>query len=500
MTNRSAVARFLARLVVPGAAAAGLLAWSTPSAAQSPVWLSDRKIAEGRGIQAGDLELHPGIGAEVGYDSNYFLRTSDVGSPGKFLSNGANNPPQPFDAPPVDAGVLRVTPSFSLNTRSVTTNAGGPVTTMPELAPFYFSGGAAATFFTLFGKKPASDQHSVSGNAGVRLDVNRGKPIGFDVFGGYTRLIQPTVLGNPDISFNRSDVNAGGDLVVMPGGGTLDMRLGYQFFGALYEDSEGVPYTNLTHELSFRDRWRFRPRTALFHDTTLRFVSFPNASRALTYLDDSTPVRTRIGLTGLVTDSIGTLLAVGYGASFFKNGAAPSTPQYDSVNAQAEVTLYLSQTPGAGEPGQATLLLSTVTLGFMRDFQQSLVSNVYTSNKGYLKFNYFFGPKAIIQLGAEVADQEYAAAFYNAGNGTPSAAAAVPAFTNIALGGLAFGEYRIVDSFAVNATFRYDQVLSDTLLPGNVAAAAGGGVTPVGSFYDMSWKRFQALLGLRYFL
>jgi hypothetical protein len=499
MTNRPAVARFLARLV-PAAAAAGVIAWAAPASAQSPVWLSDRRVGEGKGIQAGDLELHPGIGAEGGYDSNYFLRTSDVGTAPKFLSNGANNPAQPFDAPPVDAGVLRVTPSFSLNTRSITPNAGGAVTTMPQLAPFYFSAGAAATFFTLFGKSPASDQRSVSGNANLRMDVNRGQPLGFDVYAGYSRLIQPTVIGDPDLSFNRSDVNAGADVVVIPGGGTLDLRLGYQFIGQLFEDTEGVPYTNLTHEISFRDRWRFRPRTALFHDTTLRFVSFPNASRALTYLDDSTPVRTRIGISGLVTDSIGTLLAVGYGASFFQNGAAATTPQYDSVNAQAEVTLYLSQAQGAGEPGQATLLLSNVTLGFMRDFQQSLVTNVYTSNKGYLKFNYFFGPRAIIQIGGEVGDQEYAAAFYNAGGGNPNPNAAVGPFTNIQLGAVGFGEYRITDSFAVNTTLRYDQIISDTLLPAAVAAAPAGGAAPAGQFYDMSWKRFQALIGLRYFL
>ncbi|MDW8362679.1 MAG: hypothetical protein RMK74_09775, partial [Myxococcales bacterium] len=38
-------------------------------------WLEDRRRAEGIGIRVGDLELHPGIGAEVGYDSNVFLQS-----------------------------------------------------------------------------------------------------------------------------------------------------------------------------------------------------------------------------------------------------------------------------------------------------------------------------------------------------------------------------------------------------------------------------------------
>ncbi|WP_214675407.1 hypothetical protein, partial [Escherichia coli] len=67
----------------------------------------------------------------------------------------------------------------------------------------------------------------------------------------------------------------------------------YQFFGALYEEANGAPYTNFTHEVSFRNRWRFRPRTALFSETGLRFMSYPNANRALLYLNDSTPLRTR---------------------------------------------------------------------------------------------------------------------------------------------------------------------------------------------------------------
>lgn len=501
MTNRSAVASFLASLSA-AAVVGGIVAWSTPANAQSPAWLSDKRIGEGRGIQAGDLELHPGIGAEGGYDSNYFLRTSNTGTtPGHILVNGANNPASPVDAPPIDAGVLRVTPSFSLNTRSVMPSLGESASTLPHLSPFYFSAGAAATFFTLIGKGPASDQRSVSGNANVRLDVNRGQTLGFDAYAGYTRIIQPTVIGNPDLSFNRSDVNAGADINFVPGGGTFDARLGYQFAGNFFEDSEGVPYTNLTHEISFRDRWRFRPRTALFHDTTLRFVSFPNADRALNYLDDSTPVRTRVGLTGLVTDSIGTLLAVGYGASFFQDPNAVSTPQYDSVNAQAEVTLYLSHASPAGEPGEATLLLSTVTLGFLRDFQQSLLANVYTTNKGYLQFNYFFGPKVVMQIGADVADQEYAAPFYNSPTG-PIAVSGVGPFSNIEVGALGFAEYRILESFAVNTTIRYDQIISDTQLPSFALSGAapppGGGGT--NQFYDMSWKRFQVLLGLRYFL
>jgi hypothetical protein len=461
-----------------------------PAAAQQ--WLSDRRVGNGQGIQAGELELHPGIGGEIGYDSNWFLRTSNTGAPGRLLINGSNGGLQP-DNPPRDAAIMRITPSFFVNTRNKEVGT--------EASPFFFSGGLAATYLEFFGGEEIQRQRNVSGSAGLRMDVNRGRPVGFDVFANYARLIQPSVVADPNLSFNRSDVNAGAGVSVVPGGGTLDMRLGYQATLALFEETNGVPYTSITHEVSFRDRWRFRPRTALFHDTTLRFINYPNATRAVQYLNDSTPVRTRFGITGLLTDRFGALAAVGYGATFFKNPeAGASVPQYDSINAQAEITWYLSQNPGANEPGQVTLLLSTINLGYVRDFQASLLGNYFTSNKGYLRFNYFAGPKAVIQLGGDVEALSYPQPFINGGAGGPVAAtgpsgAPVGEFTNIRVGGVLFAEYRIVETVGLNTTINYDHMFSDTLIPAGVAAPGA----PGNQFFDLSWQRFRAFVGARWF-
>ncbi len=141
----------------------------------------------------------------------------------------------------------------------------------------------------------------------------------------------------------------------------------------------------------------------------------------MNYLNESTPLRTRIGLNGLLTDRFGVLLAAGYGATFFKNGPLVSTTQYDSVNAQAEGTFYLSQAAGAPEPGQATLLLSTLTFGYARDFQNSLLGNFYSSNKGYGKVVYFYGGKLLLQLDGYFEALSYPQPYYNSPTG-PTAA------------------------------------------------------------------------------
>lgn len=459
--------------------------------ASAQEWMKDRRYQEGAGIKTGSLELHPGIGGEAGYDSNWFLRTDKAGF--------ANSNPK-------GAGVFRLTPSLSIATLGPQrTEQGGA----SQPAPLAFRAGVAATFRQFIGDKEIQDQGTipsgnVSLNANARLDYNQGRPLGFNLNAAYQRLIQPNAgVADPNLSFNRSMVNGGGEVVVMPGGGTLDLRGGYQIYANLFEESNGVPFSNLQHEFAFRNRWRFRPRTALFQDTTLRVVNYVNATRSVNYLNDGMPLRTRLGLTGLVSERFGALLAAGYGATFYNQPNLPSSIQYDSVIGQAEGTFYLSQGSGASEPGQATLLLSTLSLGYLRDFQSSLLGNFYAVDKLYARVVYAFGGKALIQLDGFGERQGYPQPFVNGGAGVitpvpiPGTTTPVGDFVNWRVGGTLFGEYRLTDSFGLNATFDYAQTISDTAV---TTDAAGTPALGTAGGYHLAWKRFQALAGVRWFL
>ena len=488
MTKRSAkslasVRRWLrwSRACAVIAVPAAILGWSSNASAQG--WLADRKYTEGAGIRTGDLELHPGIGGEVGYDTNWYLRSHTEGA------NIVNGAPR---LPPRDAAIFRLTPSFYVSTLGAQrTDAAGMTRSTPRLISF--RGGASATARAFIGRE-MSRQHNVGFNGDMRLDVAHGRPIGMGVWVAYNRLIQPQVLADPNLSFNRSDIRTGAEVIAIPGGGTLDMRVGYQFNAALFEQSNGVPYTNLTHEILVKNRWRFRPRTALFSDTSLRFINYPNAERALNYLNDSTPLRTRLGLTGLLTHRFGALVAAGYGATFFKNPQAFASPQYNSINAQVEGTFYLGQgNSGTDEPGQATLLLSTISLGFLRDFQNSLLGNFYNTNRVYGRIEYAFGGRSIIRFDVFGEQLNYPPVFYNAG-GVPTQVTGD--FSNFRAGGGLFAEYRLSSSFGINTTIDYIQQFSDTQIPG--AAAPGAAGVPTGVF-DLNYRRFQAFAGARYF-
>jgi hypothetical protein len=465
--------------------ASALLA-SRDAAAQE--WMKDRRNQEGAGIKTGSLELHPGIGGEVGYDSNWLLRSDKSGF--------ANSNPKA-------AGLFRLTPSLSLATLGAQRTQDGQGQGLQTLA---FRAGVSATLRQFIGDQELRDQGTIpSGNvslaANARLDYNQGRPVGFNLNAGYQRVIQPNAaVADPNLSFNRSILTGGGELVFLPGGGTLDVRGGYQAYGSLFEETNGAPFTNVRHEFSVKNRWRFRPRTALFSDTTLSVVNFVNSSRSVNYLNDGMPLRSRFGLTGLVSERFGALLAVGYGGTFFSRADLPSSLQYDSVVGQAEGTFYLSQGAGANEPGQATLLLSTLSLGYLRDFQTSLLGNFYSVDKLYARVVYAFGGKALLQLDGYGERDGFPQPFLNRGGAivpvnVPGTASPVKDFVNWRVGGTLFGEYRLSDSFGLNATFDYYKVISDTAL-----ATDGSAVPGTAGGLHLSLNRFQALAGVRWFL
>ncbi|MCL2448364.1 MAG: hypothetical protein FWD17_05405, partial [Polyangiaceae bacterium] len=94
----------------------------------SPVWLKDRRYNEGIGIRTGDLELHPGVAAEGGYDSNWLLRSSQ---------SGVQN------TPVVESIPIRITPSFYLSTLGLQRREADSGALPPALA---FRAGVNATY------------------------------------------------------------------------------------------------------------------------------------------------------------------------------------------------------------------------------------------------------------------------------------------------------------------------------------------------------------------
>lgn len=458
------------------AATACVVVCAWPGAAHAQAWLADRKNTEGAGIRAGNFELHPGVGAEVGYDSNWLLRSSTTGA------NVLNGPP---NAPRQDAGLLRVTPSLSLRTLGGQRKEGVEGTPPPPVA---FDASLSGTYREYIGSKIIRDQRNMSVDAAAKVMFAPQRPVQFDVLAAYTRLIRPNTIGDPGVSFNTSTPSAGAELRIQPGMGTFTAGLGYRFSATLFEQQEARAYSLLRHDVTVSEAWRFRPRTSLFHATGLGFVNYTNPGLAATALTNSTPLRTRFGINGLLFDRFAATAAVGYGATFMSNGRQ-STRQFDSIIGNLELRFYLSGNPDTQITTVLPATQSVVSVGAERDFQVSYLGDFNVVHRGYLGLSAFFAGRVLLSVQGGVSAMGYQPVFINTGGGLTQV---TNSFTVIRPDAQVYGEYRFSSSFALTATGRYSQSISDQLIPYN-------NFTPPGVF-SMAWQRFEAFAGVRWFL
>ncbi len=451
----------------------------------SPAYLSDRRYDEGIGIRTGDWELHPQIGGEFGYDSNYLLRSTTQG-----VSNG------PPAAPVIPSLEFRVTPALSLTSLSSPQRR----ETEEVLPDLIFRANLNATYREFIGissdpvasqsQNDIASQRNVTGAADARLDILPSHPVFGAVFASYSRMVLPnTQDANPDVSFDQDNVTVGGEVGIRPGSGTLDWRVGYTFSDTIFETDDGKPYDNWLMTAYTRGRWKFRPRTALVYDATLGWANYLNQQESNSVnLENSTPVRARIGLDGLITDRFAALAMIGWGASFYEN-PFPNEQQFDSVIAQAELRWFLAASPGIHDATALGLALSSISIGYTRDFQNSYLSSYYVQDRGYLRFYYLFGGRAVVSLEGGIGAVEYPTLIWN--NGDTRSAAFTDGRADVTL----LGEYRFSDTLAVNTTLRYTAELSSTIIPVAQTPTAG-----VNNFYAMQWQRFEAFVGFRWFM
>lgn len=448
------------------AAAAGIIVLALPAAAvaQDQVWLQDRRYGEGVGIRSGDFELHPGAALEFGYDSNFYHRAGGAAEP------------------TVGSLRLRITPSFSFSTLTQRRRGGGPEAALPD---FEFRGGLSATyheFFPLYGDpggvENMKSERNVSGLLDLTLNIRPGQPWSGSIYGDLGRSITPTNQGFTAEGFQRFNARAGGEIVWQPGGGLLDWRLGYRFSGTFFESADYSQLSNIENQLQTRGRWRFLPQTALVYDAKFSFLTYTGSNKS------AHPLRTQIGFNGLITPSFSVLALVGWGSTFY---TAPSDQHnFDSVIGQAEVKWHLSPSP-TGDPMKSAAGLSAITLGFLRDFQDSYIGTYFERDRGYINASYLFGGRFLVVADAGVGPIVYPTVDNLAGDPIDP----IAAWTDVRVDASLFGEYRIKDYFGINATIRYGGNLSSQSI-------VAPGPVPLPDY--LNYNQFEAYLGARWFM
>jgi hypothetical protein len=436
-----------ARLPVIAALAVAL----APIKASAQAWVTNPDFSEGVGVRVGNFELHPGIGAEFGYDSNFFRASAAEG--------------------PIDVFKLRVTPSLTLGTLGKARLGGA------SSGDVVVGAGVHASYFELFpvdsGNDAVRKRRNVGVGADVKVNVFPQRKIGFDLLAGYLRVIEAE--GNTDDlageGFNRDTLRGGGGVTWRPGGGTFEWRGGYLGSYHWFESAQYDPLTNLNHTFETRGRWRFLPRSALLFDSSYSLVRYTQPGATQT---DGDMVRSRIGFHGLVTYHLSLMGLLGWAASFYEGRPGGlAARQFDSLIANAEARWFIQARPDL-DSSVITTGLSSLALGYTRSFANSYYGSFYQRDRGYLQFNAFV-------LGAIVGGVEFGVSRI----GYPEVNEPVQqdAFSQVRLDARVFGEYRFTDTLATNATVMYDQVNSD----------------PVNN-EDLDYHRWQAYIGLRWFM
>lgn len=432
----------------------------SPLKASAQAWVDNPAFSEGIGVRVGNLEFHPSVGGEFGYDSNFYQASKSEGV--------------------VDALKLRGTLSFTLSTLRQERRQ---TATPPK---YIFTSSASGSYFELFPLDSASEdakkRRNVTIGADATLNAFPTGRFGFDLLAAYMRLIQGE--GRTDdlagsgffhSGFNRDTVRGGGGVSWRPGGGLFEWRLGYAIGANLFENGQYRSLDNVQHEIQTRGRWRFLPRSALLFDSTYAMVRYTHANTQQTSGDI---VRTRLGFHGLVTYHLALLGMLGWASSFYEStNTSIRARQFDSVIANAEARWFIQPRPNLDDQS-ITSGLSSVAVGYQRSFANSYLGSFYQKDRGYIQFDTFL-------VGAIAAGLEFGlarVAFPDA-QAPNDPAVTVPAFSQLRLDARAFAEYRVTDTIGVNATFMYDQVNSDRV-----------------ANEDLEFTRWQAYLGLRWFM
>jgi hypothetical protein len=430
-------------------------------------WLSDRPETQGIGIRTENLEFHPGVAGEIGYDSNYFQASGDQ-------TGDLNEPIIPTLR-------MRLTPSLSLQTLGAERSKAGGAEAAPPKVRFGATGSLSldklVSLDDAYADRVAGEAY-LSGSVDASLNVSPDRPLGADFVAGFARVTQP--FNTPGVlTFNHKVYHGGADLRWRPGGGLLEWNLGYGARGTTF-DQVDYGLNNVEHGARTRGLWRFLPKTGLIYQGEVQFVKRLYTS---TRLRDSTTVASQLGLNGLITSKLGALVMGGWRAGFYGAGSSGIVEDLDTPIGRAELTWFISG--NAALEGSTNRGFSTLKLGYFRDGYASELSNYYVVDKGYLELSMLIGSSVYIAAGAGMSNVQHSLPRQN--DGSPLT---TPPLREYRPEAALFAQWRLLSTFALFINSGY------SASPRNNVLSNGDGRGED----SMKYSRLTAMLGARWFL
>lgn len=410
-------------------------------------WLPDRVYTEGPGFRVGDLEIHPGVAARAGYDSNNFR--SEKGRE-------------------VDGATLAVTPHINISTLSRQRLTQGEdasgARAVPISRPLAFKLGFSTTFFRMFVPNAPTN---VEFDTDAALSLRPDGPVGFDIGGAYQRTIRPFSeftgrAANNEYARNRIAPIA--RLRTQSRSGVLRADIAYAPEVIRYESATFNYLNSYSHGIRTSTAWRFLPYTALVGDANLAFTDFwdPFKQNAEVLLSPSKRFQARLGLNGNITRSVSLRVIAGYAFENFDNA---EFDDYEDVIGEA--VLGFGWGPHKVELGYHRMVIPASLGGWMR------------SDRGLIKASFLLAHSFALTIEGGAGTAHYGRIIGPpASPGAPAPILGVNRNTgepierreDIRIDGAVHGEYRVTNWLALMADFAAFASLTDFEYVGGVNA------------------------------
>jgi hypothetical protein len=308
--------------------------------------LSSKGVASG--LKLGDEAiLHAGVFADIGYDSNVFYSGSQQTS-----------------------AVLHVSPRLEITNAERNGSIPG--------GTYYDLYAALDWRKYLTNDTTITNQDALNPSIGGSAEFSSGQALSLALSETFSRYQQaPYAPGDPITS---DDNMASASLKFAPGGGRLRVMLRYNNLIQKYEGNYDSG-SNMGNEGVLDIGWRWLPRTTIYAQVAQGAITYFNSNAAVS---SSYPLRTLLGLRGLLTEKLAVNLAAGYNNAFYSSGDAPTG--FGNVGIVAEVNYTMS-------------LLSRAGFGYHHDFVNSpFLGGYYNMDAIYGAFQQMVASRVVTYL------------------------------------------------------------------------------------------------------
>lgn len=309
--------------------------------------LTTRGLASG--LKLGDEAiLHAGVFADIGYDSNMFY-----GSTGQETS-----------------AVMHVTPRLEITNSE--RDGSIPSGTYYDVV--------GSVDFVKYLNSAVTSQDAINPSLGGTAEFSSNQALSFSLSETFSRYQQAPYSKGADVII-RDDNMASASLRFAPGGGRLRVMLRYTNLIDKYEGTSYSSGSNMGNEGVLDIGWRWLPRTTIYAQLSQGAITYFNAGSTGR---SSYPLRTLLGLRGLLTEKLSANIAAGYNNAFYSSGDSPTG--LGNIGIVAEVNYAMSTLTRAG-------------LGYHHDFVNSpFLGQYYNMDAIYGTFQQMVANRVVTYL------------------------------------------------------------------------------------------------------